>query len=78
MPVYAGILQAASTVTVITRLVLRAKGQAGPLGLDDVRSSIPLGPSSTNPDILTGPSSSCMAGINRIHCLYSPQHREVW
>lgn len=41
MPVYAGILQAASTLTVITRLWLRAKGQAGPLGLDDVRTPKP-------------------------------------
>jgi hypothetical protein len=39
MPLYAGILQAVSTLTVITRLWLRAKGQAGPLGLDDVRTS---------------------------------------
>jgi len=42
MPVYAGILQAASTLTVITRLCLRAKGRAGPLGLDDVRITNPL------------------------------------
>jgi hypothetical protein len=42
MPVYAGILQAVSTLTVITRLWLRAKGQAGPLGLDDVRTPNPF------------------------------------
>jgi hypothetical protein len=42
MPLYAGILQAASTLTVLTRLWLRARGQAGPLGLDDVRTSKPL------------------------------------
>jgi hypothetical protein len=36
MPAYAGTLQAASTLVVVLRLWLRARKQAGPLGLDDV------------------------------------------
>ena len=37
MPIYAGVLQGASSLIVITRLWLRARNKAGPLGLDDVR-----------------------------------------
>jgi len=36
MPVYAGVLQGASSLIVLTRLYLRARNQAGPFGLDDV------------------------------------------
>jgi hypothetical protein len=40
MPAYAGTLQAASSIAVILRLWLRARKQAGPLGLDDVRDML--------------------------------------
>jgi hypothetical protein len=36
MPIYAGVLQGASSLIVVTRLILRARNKAGPLGLDDV------------------------------------------
>jgi hypothetical protein len=39
MPAYAGTLTAVASVAVILRLWLRARKQAGPLGLDDVCSS---------------------------------------
>ena len=41
MPGYAGTLQAASSLAVILRLWLRARKQAGPLGLDDVCGILP-------------------------------------
>ena len=36
MPIYAGVLQGASSLIVITRLYLRARNKAGSFGLDDV------------------------------------------
>lgn len=39
MPVFGGILQGVTTVLFTTRLGLRAGGQAGGFGLDDVRQS---------------------------------------
>ncbi|KAM0713205.1 hypothetical protein Q7P35_000657 [Cladosporium inversicolor] len=58
MPAYAGTLQAASSLAVILRLYLRARKQAGPLGLDDVCTFYVT----TNPTQLTSTKALLLPG----------------
>lgn len=77
MPPYAGTLQAASTLAVVTRLWLRARKQAGPLGLDDVSACHLLQRLIQATDIHTGSPSPRMAGLNSIYRFDSDEHRAI-
>lgn len=70
------VLQAAATLMVVARLVLRARQQAGPLGFDDVREFGKV--DGVRLLIEPGAAYTCMAGRHNVHNGPPHQQHALW